>query len=76
MEFEKIKEIIAELLNIPAARITMETSFTKDLGADSLDLFQIISEMEDEFDLEFSSDAADKIKTVADAVEYIKSKTE
>ena len=72
MEFEKIRAIIAEQLSIPESKITPETSFTDDLGADSLDLFQVISELEEEFDMEFSNDAAERIKTVADAVEYIK----
>jgi len=72
MEFEKIRSIIAEQLNISEDKITLDTSFTDDLGADSLDLFQVICELEEEFDMEFSNDAAERIKTVADAVEYIK----
>ena len=72
MEFEKIKSIIADQMSISEDKITLETSFTDDLGADSLDIFQIISELEEEFNMEFSNDAAEKIKTVADAVEYIK----
>jgi len=73
MEFDKIKEVIAEQMSIDAEKITMETSFT-DLGADSLDLFQIISELEEIFDMEFDISAAEKLKTVGDAVEYIKNK--
>lgn len=72
MEFEKIKGIIAEQLSIDEETITMETSFADDLGADSLDVFQIISELEEEFDIEFDNDDAEKLKTVGDAVEYIK----
>ena len=72
MEFEKIRSIIAEQMSISEDKITLETSFTEDLGADSLDIFQIISELEEEFNMEFSNDAAERIKTVADAVEYIK----
>ena len=75
MEFEKIRAIIADQMSISEDKITLETSFTDDLGADSLDLFQIISELEEEFNMEFSNDAAEKIKTVADAVEYIKENT-
>lgn len=75
MVFEKIRSIISEQLNISEDKITPDTSFTDDLGADSLDLFQVISELEEEFDMEFSNDAAEKIKTVADAVEYIKEQT-
>ena len=75
MEFEKIRSIIAEQMSISEDKITMETSFTDDLGADSLDIFQIISELEEEFNMEFSNDSAEKIKTVSDAVEYIKDHT-
>ena len=72
MEFEKIRSIISDQMSISEDKITLETSFTEDLGADSLDIFQIISELEEEFNMEFSNDAAEKVKTVADAVEYIK----
>lgn len=71
MEFEKVANIISEQMNIAVSKITMETSFTDDLGADSLDIFQIISELEEAFNMEFSNEAAEKIKTVGDAVEYI-----
>ena len=69
MEFDKIKEIIAEQLGVSEDEIAMETTF-EDLGADSLDLFQIITELEDAFDMEFAN-----IKTVGDAVEYVKNAT-
>lgn len=72
MEFEKIKEIIAEVLNVDANEITMETTFTDDLGADSLDVFQIIMGLEEEFDIEIANEDAEKIVTVGDAVEQIK----
>ena len=72
MEFDKIKEIIAEQLGV--SEIAMETTF-EDLGADSLDLFQIITELEDAFDMEFANDDAENIKTVGDAVEYVKNAT-
>ena len=72
MEFEKVKEIIAEQMSISEDEISMETSFTDDLGADSLDIFQIISELEENFDIEFENDDAENIKTVGDAVTYIK----
>ena len=72
MEFDKIKEIISEQMSISEDKITMETTFTEDLGADSLDIFQIISELEEEFHIEFSNEDAEKIKTVGDAVNYIK----
>lgn len=72
MEFEKIKAIIAEVLNVDENEITMETTFTDDLGADSLDVFQIIMGLEEEFDIEITNEDAEKIVTVGDAVEQIK----
>ena len=72
MEFEKLKEIIAEVLNVDADEITMDTSFVDDLGADSLDIFQIIMGIEEEFDIEISNEDAEKIVSVGDAVEQIK----
>ena len=73
MEFEKIRDIIAEQMSVEADTIKPETTFVNDLGADSLDLFQIISEIEEAFDVEFTNDMAEKVKTVGDAVECIKS---
>ena len=72
MEFEKLKNIIAEVLNVDADEITMDTTFVDDLGADSLDVFQIIMGSEEEFDIEIPSEEAEKIVTVGDAVEQIK----
>lgn len=72
MEFEKLKKIIAEVLNVDEEEITMETTFVDDLGADSLDIFQIIMGLEEEFDIEIANEEAEKIVTVADAVEQIK----
>ena len=72
MEFEKLKNIIAEVLNVDADEITMDTTFVDDLGADSLDVFQIIMGIEEEFDIEISNEDAEKIVTVGDAVEQIK----
>ena len=72
MEFEKLKKIIAEVLNVDEEEITMETTFTDDLGADSLDVFQIIMGLEEEFDIEIPNEEAEKIVTVGDAVEQIK----
>ena len=72
MEFEKLKQIIAEVLNVDADEITMETTFVDDLGADSLDIFQIIMGIEEEFDVEIKNEDAEKIATVADAVDQIK----
>ena len=72
MEFEKLKKIIAEVLNVDEEEITMETTFVDDLGADSLDVFQIIMGIEEEFDIEIPNEEAEKIVTVGDAVEQIK----
>ncbi len=72
MEFETLKRIIAEVLNVDEAEITKETTFIDDLGADSLDVFQIIMGVEEELDIEVNSDDAEKIVTVGDAVELIK----
>ena len=72
MEFEKLQGIIAEVLNVEADDITAETTFVEDLGADSLDIFQIVMGIEEEFDIEIPTDAAEKIVTVGDAVEQIK----
>ena len=72
MEFEKLQRIISEVLNVEADEITMETTFIDDLGADSLDVFQIIMGIEEEFDIEIPTEAAEDIVTVSDAVEQIK----
>jgi len=70
MEFEKIREVISEQMNIDEGLITMETDFTEDLGADSLDIFQVIAELEDLFGIEFDEET--EIRTIGDAVNYIK----
>ena len=72
MEFEKLQQIIAEVLNVDAEEITMDTTFVDDLGADSLDIFQIILGIEEEFDIEIANEDAEKIVSVGDAVEQIK----
>ena len=72
MEFEKLQGIIAEVLNIEPEDVTMAATFVDDLGADSLDIFQIIMWIEEEFDIEIPNEAAEQIVTVGDAVEQIK----
>jgi len=72
MEFEKIRDVIAEQMGVDKDTITPETSFTDDLNADSLDIFQIISELEDIFGMEFANEDADKIRTVGDAAKHVK----
>ncbi len=73
MEFEKIKGIVAAQLGVDEDSITMGTSFVDDLGADSLDVVELIMAMEEEFDIEISDGEAENVKTVGDVVEYIKS---
>ena len=72
MEFEKLQNIIAEVLNVETDEISLNTTFVDDLGADSLDIFQIIMGIEEEFDIEIPNEEAEKIVTVGDAVEQIK----
>lgn len=72
MEFEKLQDIIAEVLNVDREDITLNTTFVDDLGADSLDIFQIIMGIEEEFGIEIPNEAAESIVTVGDAVEQIK----
>lgn len=76
MEFEKIQKIIAEVLNVDVSEISLETTFTDDLGADSLDIFQIIMGIEEEFDVQIDTEDAEKIVTVGDAVEQIRKAVE
>ena len=73
MEFEKLKKVIAEVLNVDPDEIALETTFMDDLGADSLDVFQIIMGIEEEFVIEIPAEKAEKITTVEEAVELIKS---
>ena len=72
MELEKIKAIIAEVLNIDADSITENTTFVDVLGADSLDIFQIIMGIEEEYDIELDNESVEQIQTVGDAVEAIR----
>lgn len=76
MEFDKLKEVIAEVLNVDPNEITPETTFLEDLCADSLDVFQIIMGIEEAFDIEIPAKKAEKITTVAEAVDLIRSARE
>ena len=69
--FEKVKEIIVEQLDVDEADVTMEASFRDDLDADSLDVVELVMELEDEFDIEIADEEAEKINTVGDAGSYI-----
>ena len=68
---EKVKKIIAEKLSVDLAEVVPEASFVDDLGADSLDLVELIMSMEEEFDVEISDEDAEKIATVKDAMDYV-----
>lgn len=76
MEFEKLKKIIADVLNVDPDEITMDSTFMDDLGADSLDIYQVVMGIEEEFNIEIPSDKAEKISTVGEAVELIRSELE
>lgn len=72
MIFDKVRQIISDQFNISEDEVTLSTSFTDDLNADSLDVFQVIMAIEEEFEMEISNDEAEKVSTVGDVVEYIK----
>lgn len=72
MEFEKVKRVIAEQLGVDESAVTMDASFVEDLGADSLDIVELIMGLESEFDIEIPDEDAEKISTVGDAYNYIK----
>ncbi|QCX32243.1 acyl carrier protein [Caloramator sp. E03] len=76
MIFEKVKERISDILGVDSDDITMESSFIDDLGADSLDIVELIMALEEEFDIEIPDEDAEKIQTVGDVVEYIKEHTD
>lgn len=75
MIFEKVKKIIVEQLGVEEDDIAMEASFIDDLGADSLDIVELIMALEEEFDVEIPDNDAEKITTVGEAVDYIKNNT-
>ena len=72
MELEKLQKIIAEVLNVDEAEVNMDTTFVDDLGADPLDVFQIVMGIEEEFDIEIPTEEVEQIVSVGDAVEEIK----
>ena len=71
---EKMKEMVADQLNVDAAEITAETSFKDDLGADSLDLFELVMALEEEYNVEIPSGDLEKLTTVGAVMDYLKSK--
>ena len=72
MEFDKIKSIISEVLSIDADGITEETTFVDDLGADSLDLFELVMALEDEYNIEIPAEELTELATVGDVIEYLR----
>ena len=72
MVFDKVKQIISDQFNISEDEITLSTSFTDDLNADSLDIVELIMALEDELEMEISNDEAEKVSNVGDVVDYIK----
>ena len=71
MVFEKVRDILCELLDIDADEVTLDTDLVKDLGADSLDLVDFVTTLEDEFDKEIPDEDVENIKTIGDIVSYI-----
>jgi len=72
--FEELKKIIVEIKDIPEDQITLESSFAEDLEADSLDIVEMLMLLEEKFDIQIPEEAAEKMKTVQDVVEYIEAK--
>ncbi len=72
---DKVRKIIAEKLSVDLEEVVSEASFVEDLGADSLDLVELIMSMEEEFDTEISDEAAEKILAVQDAIDFVKSQS-
>ncbi|WP_173916512.1 acyl carrier protein [Halobacillus sp. Marseille-Q1614] len=73
--FDRVKQIIVDRLDADESKVTMEASFKEDLEADSLDVVELVMELEDEFDMEISDEEAENINTVGDAVNYINSQS-
>jgi acyl carrier protein len=72
--FERVKKIIVDRLGVEESKVTMDATFRDDLGADSLDVIELVMELEDEFGMQFSDEDSEKIVTVGDAVKYIESR--
>ena len=75
MVFEKVKELLAQQLDADAEAMTMDTNIAADLGADSLDVVELLMELQDEFDIEIPDEEIENIKTIGDLVEYIQNNT-
>ena len=75
MEFERIKNIVTNVLEIKADEINVESAFAKDLGADSLEIFQIMYQLEEDFDMTLTYDIMSRLTTVKDVIDYIRKET-
>ncbi len=73
--FDRVKKIVVDRLGVNEAEVTLEASFKETLGADSLDVVELVMELEDEFEIEISDEDAEKIATVGDIINYIKAHT-
>lgn len=73
--FERVKKIVVDRLGVDEAEVTPEASFKDDLGADSLDVVELVMELEEEFDLEISDEDAEKVTTVGEVVKYIEAQS-
>ena len=73
MELEKLQKIIAEVLNVDAQEVTMDTTFVEDLGADSLDLFELVTNLEEEYNIEIPAEQLEEMTTVGKVIDYLKS---
>ena len=76
MVFDKVKEIICDQLDLDEEKVTLEASITEDLGADSLDVVDLVMSLEEEFNIEIPDEEVENIKTVGDIVKFIEEKTE
>ena len=74
MEFEKLRDIIVEVLNVDESEVKMDSTFVDDLGADSLDLFELVMALEDEYNVEIPAEELTDLNTVGDVIDYLKNK--
>ncbi|MHB1461076.1 MAG: acyl carrier protein [Armatimonadota bacterium] len=72
--FDRVKKVVVEKLNVDAGEVTADAAFMDDLGADSLDLVELVMALEEEFEIEIADEDAEKIRKVSDAVSYVESK--
>ena len=76
VSFEQLKDLVVDKLDVDESKVTIESSFIDDLGADSLDTVELIMSLEDEFDISIEDEAAEKLKTVGDVLDYLEKNVE